>query len=107
MHRGGNSAGQLSGPPATFFNPRRDTFGCIQFLGLGPESAGFRALAGFGLQHGEGSDCVRQVQNAGRRMASVNVQCFDETLLRFGPLTTLYMDIAQVADRMGEHQPMF
>jgi len=106
LHRRGNLGGQLIGSAPAFFNPCRDAFGCIQFLGLGPERAGFFALAGFRLQCGKSSDCVRQIQNAGRRVASVNVQCLDETLLRFGPPTALYMDITQMADRVGEHQPM-
>jgi hypothetical protein len=96
----------LIGSPPAFFNPCRDAFGCIQFLGLGPESTGLFALAGFGLQYGTGSDCIRQIQNAGRRMASVNVQCLGEALLGCGPLTALDMDIAKMADRVGEHQPM-
>ncbi len=39
-------------------------------------------------------------------MASVNVQCLGEALLGCGPLTALDMDIAKMADRVGEHQPM-
>src|SRR5207249_745152 len=86
--------GQLIGSAAAFFNARRDAFRFIQLAGLGPERTGLFALAGFGLQRGVGTDGVGEIHRTRRWVTAVIVQRFDETLLCFGPVLLLRMDVA-------------